>query len=180
MNEKNNISWKQIPGYEGLYEASPMGLIRNAKTKHIFKKSRVALLTGPDCKPHLHQVNQIIAKVFIPNIDPEVFPWLRHRDGDTSNCHVNNLEWISRELSNRKRRLHYNEVLHIRKLAKDGLKVEELAKRYKANVMTIYNIISRRTWKHLPDGELPDDETPDTDNGAYNLTDNGADNFGPL
>lgn len=167
-----NENWKPIPGYEGLYEASPMGLIRNAKTGRIFKKSRVVLLTGPDCKPHLHQVNQIVAKLFIPNIDPEVFPWLRHRDGDTSNCHVNNLEWISRELSNREKRLNYNQVLQIRKLAKNGIKAEDLARRYKVNLMTVYNIISHRTWKHLPPDELPDDQRPHTDNGA--------DNFGAL
>ena len=108
--------WKDIPEYEGLYEASSHGRVRSKEGKVTYSeyhgervwKSRILKEKNPnnkkgrrdkridlwkDGKPKSLLVSRVIATTFIPN--PENKKSVNHIDGDHRNNHVENLEWAS-------------------------------------------------------------------------------------
>lgn len=95
--------WKDIKGYEGFYEISDNGDVRNKKTGHILKPRLRARTTknSPGYKfvnlcrnsqdHKKHNIHRLVALNFIPN--PNNLPVVMHKDNNTLNCNVNNLEW---------------------------------------------------------------------------------------
>lgn len=51
---------------------------------------------------------------------------------------------------NGRSRLQKTDVLEIRRLHSEGVPHEEIASKFKIVVNTVYYIVSRRLWKHLP------------------------------
>lgn len=105
-NNTNEI-WKDIPGYEGLYQASTVGLIRSIDRidsngrfhkGHIFKPSinnwgYQLLCLSKNGVHKTEYVHQLIARTFIPN--PLNLPEVNHRDEDKLNNLLYNLEWVT-------------------------------------------------------------------------------------
>ena len=113
------MTWKDIPGYEGLYEASDSGLIRSkeGKTTHSvlhgerkwqqrnLKYTKRYRHPGVDRydfmvtlwknkSPHKYLVARLIASTFIDNnLDTKLT--VNHIDGNSLNNNVSNLEWLS-------------------------------------------------------------------------------------
>ena len=90
--------WKDISGYEGLYQASSFGRILSLKRGIILKQQLnpsgyyyVAL--SKDGKGKRFLVSRLIAKNFIPN--PYNLPEVNHKDENPKNNAVENLEWCS-------------------------------------------------------------------------------------
>lgn len=87
-------AWRAIPGYEGEYEVSDDGRVRNVRTMHVLRPS----LNGPGYRQvNLHvdgvrktrAVHALVAEAFIgPRPDGLV---TRHLDGDELNNHPSNL-----------------------------------------------------------------------------------------
>ena len=92
--------WKDIPNYEGLYQASNLGRIRNARTNLIRKNVKsfglyYTIILNVNGKQHLHLVHRLIAQTFIPN--PDNKKEINHIDGNKHNNKIDNLEWVTRK-----------------------------------------------------------------------------------
>lgn len=108
----NREEWRDIPGYEGLYQASDHGRIRSVS--HLIRANKDGgiryteagikrLIPGwhgymwvslcKDGKSKTHSVHQLVAITFIEN--PDNLPAVNHIDADKTNNHISNLEWVT-------------------------------------------------------------------------------------
>ena len=93
----NNTVWKPVVGYEGLYEVSENGEVRNVKTQKVLSPrnstsySMLALFNNGKRKDL--KVHRLVAKSFLPN--PQNKPQVNHKDGNKLNNHFENLEWCT-------------------------------------------------------------------------------------
>lgn len=105
------VTWKEIIGYEGRYEASDDGqirgltrsvkhnygglkIVRGVVIKHGFTTQGYASLDlCKEGKATTRLVHRIIAETFIPN--PANLPQINHINGIKTDNRVANLEWVS-------------------------------------------------------------------------------------
>ena len=97
---KNNEIWKDIEGYQGLYQISDKGRVKSL----YFGKERI-LKPGNNGQGYLHvilckngkmkiyKVHRLVCQTFLPN--PNNLPEINHKDEDKTNNKVDNLEWCS-------------------------------------------------------------------------------------
>lgn len=100
--------WKDICGFEGLYQVSDNGAVLScdritADGKHLATR----LLKSANCssgykfvclrkdgRTHNRMIHRLVAEAFIPNTNN--FPEVNHKDGNKLNNSVENLEWCTR------------------------------------------------------------------------------------
>lgn len=97
--------WKQISGYEGLYEVSNFGRVKSlcAGRWHTVmirkpvpdKEGYYTVCLKKDGKYKNHKIHRLVAIEFIEN--PNNYPQINHKDKDVTNNRVENLEWCSSE-----------------------------------------------------------------------------------
>lgn len=90
--------WKDIEGYEGLYQISNLGRVKSLKTNKILKYciSKTGYAYSSLTKNKIikqKSVHRLVAKAFISN--PDNLEEINHKDENKLNNNVNNLEWCS-------------------------------------------------------------------------------------
>jgi len=103
--------WKDIEGYEGMYQISNLGRVKSLSRVVIRKNGVPNSVKEKYFKRKIHstgyyligltqfgktinvKLHRLIAKAFIPN--PKNLPDVNHIDGDKSNNELSNLEWTS-------------------------------------------------------------------------------------
>lgn len=104
--ERGAVVWKDVYGYEGLYEVSNDGRIRNSKGQPKALSIKADKNTNykevslwKDGKNKRFLVHRIVAKAFIPN--PNNYKIINHKDEDGTNNCVSNLEWCDHKYNAR-------------------------------------------------------------------------------
>ena len=104
MNNENEV-WRDIEGYEGMYEVSNLGRVKSLKygKEKILKPERnkygylrVCLFKNRDRNWCL--IHRLVALTFILN--PQNLPMVNHKDENPSNNNVTNLEWCDSKYNN--------------------------------------------------------------------------------
>ena len=95
--------WKDIKGYEGLYQVSNLGNVYSIKNNkllklHISHKGYVVVCLYKNNKQHTQQIHRLIAQAFIPN--PNNLPCVNHKDENPGNNDFRNLEWCTYKYNN--------------------------------------------------------------------------------
>lgn len=97
--------WKDINGYEGLYQVSNLGRVKSfkGKSERILKpglnaKGYLGVNLYKNSKPKNIRVHRLVARAFIPNQENK--PEVNHIDEDKTNNTVSNLEWTTGKENN--------------------------------------------------------------------------------
>ena len=168
--------WKDVVGYEGLYQVSNIGNVRSLDKYDSGKKfwpGRVMklivdkdgyLIVGlrKDRKSKLHKVHRLVAAAFIEN--PHNFPEVNHIDENKQNNYMENLEWCTTRYNvtyghrldcitgeqNHTAKLTPEDVREIRRTyIKGDLQYGQsaLARKYGVSHIAIGCIVRGQTWK---------------------------------
>lgn len=133
----NFMKWKKIKDFEN-YSVSNTGLIKNDKTgtilKTTIKKKRsligyelVYLYNKEERK--CFSVHRLVALAFIPN--PENYPQINHKDENSLNNNVGNLEWCTQKYNSnygslkerQKQRMSQNNPFKGKKHSKQAIEI---------------------------------------------------------
>lgn len=95
-----NEQWKDIMGYEGLYQVSNMSRIRRIHGRWILKtpsKNKhlgyIVTTLSKNNKNKSVYYHRIVAQSFLPN--PNNYSTVNHKNGDKADCSLENLEWCT-------------------------------------------------------------------------------------
>ena len=158
--------WKDIEGYNGLYQISNLGKIKSFRKSSKCKSNNGYIINpGVDNNGYLvcvlnnngnrktYKIHRLVALAFIPN--PNNYSDVNHKDENKSNNRIDNLEWMSHKnnmnYGTLKERIRtYHKTKHVLQYSLDGqlikewISISEPAKLLKISVGNIINCCKRR------------------------------------
>lgn len=141
---ENIETWKDIEGFENLYQISSNGKIKSLNYRHTgkeriikpyYRKNYHIIRLYKEGKMKRFLVHRLVAMAFIPN--PNNYPCVNHKDENPSNNYIENLEWCTYQYN-----LNYgtrNERASKTKKDKKQTK-EQIEKRAKAHQKSIVQL----------------------------------------
>lgn len=164
-------AWKDVQGYEGLYQVSDQGRVRSldrivvdASGKRTHKRGCVlrplvlrhgyhSVALWKDGKMKRPTVHRLVALAFVPN--PDHLPEVNHRDGCKDNNAAVNLEWCTRRDNVRHEfdtglcRIGRLTDEQVRAIRADNRLLKEIAKDYGLSESTVCNIRKRHIYRRV-------------------------------
>jgi hypothetical protein len=161
--------WKAVPGWEGLYEVSDLGRVRNPRTGHIKAQHRHGnkYLQTWLCSPKRNAVCVLVHRLVLaafkgsPPTDKHEGA---HRNGKAADNRLGNLRWAL-HASNEQDKIRHgtrlrgarvgNSVLktqsirYIRKMRARNVPLKALATRYGVHISTISAACCGVSWNHV-------------------------------
>ena len=118
-NNIENEVWRDVDGYDGMYQVSDLGRVRSLKYGKVRvmkpQKDKGGYLSVHFYKDSIEKsflVHRLVAQAFIPN-DDENKTQINHRNEDKTENKVSNLEWCSAQYN-----MTYNGIHRRRKHTK--------------------------------------------------------------
>lgn len=94
------MNWKSIERFNGRFDVSDTGMVRNAVRGNILKLNLLSDYLGVVVKPdgrggksYAIKVHREVARYFVPN--PNGKKYVNHIDGNKTNNNAGNLEWVT-------------------------------------------------------------------------------------
>lgn len=92
----NDEIWRDIKGYEGLYQVSNMGNVKSLRKNHLLTPNNTGngyfqVTLSANGKKTNHLIHRLVGSVFLPN--PYNLPCINHKNCDRSDNRCENLEW---------------------------------------------------------------------------------------
>lgn len=165
-----NEDWRPVVGFDGRYDVSSLGRVRNVRTGHIKKSCkkltgeyRLMSLCPLGGRSRAYSLHRIVASAFLGPC-PEGLQ-CAHLNGDPSDNRAANLAYVTAKQNNAHKHLHgtaqHGErhhaarltntvVLQLRQRARDGEDIIPLAKEFGFERSAVCDAIVGRTWRHLP------------------------------
>lgn len=151
----NRVVWKDIPGYEGLYQISNFGEVYSLITKKVLKQSNTT--TGykkvelyKEKKKKSFKVHRLVMYSFV-GIDKSI---VNHIDGDPHNNNLENLEYCNQSYNMKHAYqiglVSCNYIGNQKEILNDyesGLGLKSIARKYRVGESTIKNILSNNDMK---------------------------------
>jgi len=162
----SKIKWKDIPGYEGYYRVSDIGIIASC-TRYIKRKSKTGRtekvkLKGYILRPKISKDDYVTVnlnkngkkkKVLIHRIvllafegPPPEGHHVKHKDFNSLNNMLENLMYVTkREVS----KMTTEKVKQLRQLKKEGLSFREIAEKFNISHTQVGRIYNKENWDDI-------------------------------
>lgn len=143
--------WKDVVGFEGIYQVSSTGIVRRTDNNYIKKPSEsrngymFVDLNHKEKRKHGY-IHRLVAEAFIPN--PNNLPAVNHKDENKTNNNVDNLEWCTYKYNNNYGgkwllKKHPERDTEIKTMRAQGYSIREIAAKYNLSHNTVRGILSR-------------------------------------
>ncbi len=175
-------TWKEVPGWNGRYLVSDLGKVvtvpfiqidKTGRRYSIEQKSRkfypdkdgyLTIVLCKDGRMMYRGVHQLVMNAFI-GMPPDGMQ-VNHKDGNKSNNHLGNLEYVTRSEnhlhrcrilghgrgeSNGRSKLTESKVREIRKLYADGVSCAAIGRLYGVTAGVAWRVGNKKTWIHVTD-----------------------------